>query len=82
MSDRMDNDLPMPISSARTPPPVSEGGATDLSFVIAWQKLQEQLAIETKTLPDSRELTKSGHLTRWVATARIQAALDQPPFES
>lgn len=41
MSDSMDKDLPMPISSARTPPPVSEGKIGILALVIAWQKLQE-----------------------------------------
>lgn len=40
MSDKMDSDLPMPISSARTPPPVSKGETDDLVFVITWQKLQ------------------------------------------
>jgi hypothetical protein len=40
-SDSMDKDLPMPISSARMPPPVSEGKTGIFALVIAWQKLQE-----------------------------------------
>ena len=49
MSDRMESDLPMPISSARTPPPVSEGKNGKLAFVITWQKLQEYLAEVIRT---------------------------------
>ena len=35
----MDSDLPIPISSARTPPPVSGGRSVDSAFVMTWRNL-------------------------------------------
>lgn len=79
MSDRMDSDLPIPISSARTPPPVSEGKNGDLAFVIAWQKLQECLenAMHIAKRFKALVLTRYGHLIRFVSIEKIRAILDR-----
>jgi hypothetical protein len=40
ISAKMHKDLPMPISSARTPPPVSSRGVRDRIPVIVWEYLR------------------------------------------
>lgn len=76
ISDKMDNDFPMPISSARMPPPVSGCWIRDLAFVTAWRYLNifSQFAKANRTPPGP---TTVAHLTQLAAKDKIPAGLGQ-----